>query len=93
MTATEQEVTRVWQQTLGLAVIGPDDDFFAVGGQSIQAIQAVAALQERLAVDLPMSLVFEAPTVREFAAEIDLARAARHPEPPGTGTDAPAERA
>lgn len=75
--AAEQVVTDVWSEVLRVTDLGPDDDFFARGGHSIQAIQTAAALQERFGVDLPMSLVFEAPTVRLFTAEVRQALAAK----------------
>ncbi|GAA1656651.1 phosphopantetheine-binding protein [Fodinicola feengrottensis] len=66
----EQLVIDVWQAALRVADIDINDDFFARGGHSVQAMAVVTALRERLAIELPVSLIFEASTVAEFAAEI-----------------------
>jgi phthiocerol/phenolphthiocerol synthesis type-I polyketide synthase E len=62
-------VARVWHEVLGVSPIGPDDDFFELGGNSLFAIQIVARLRQ-LHGDLPMSVIFEAATVPGVAAAI-----------------------
>lgn len=64
-----QSVARVWQEMLGSAPIGPDDDFYDLGGNSLFAIQIVGRLRQAHG-DFPMSAVFEAPTVPGLAAAI-----------------------
>ncbi|MEI8632037.1 phosphopantetheine-binding protein [Vibrio sp. PP-XX7] len=43
-TEMEQEIAQVWQQVLSLADVGVEDNFFALGGDSISAIRVVAKL-------------------------------------------------
>ncbi|MGW6840523.1 type I polyketide synthase [Streptomyces sp. NPDC054958] len=64
-----RSVARVWQETLGASPIGPDDDFYDLGGNSLFAIQIVGRLRQAHG-DFPMSAVFEAPTVPGLAAAI-----------------------
>ncbi|MFB7917450.1 beta-ketoacyl synthase N-terminal-like domain-containing protein [Streptomyces sp. NPDC056061] len=64
-----QSVARVWRDMLGVSPIGPDDDFYDLGGNSLFAIQIVGRLR-RAHGDFPMSAVFEAPTVPALAAAI-----------------------
>ncbi|MGW6567240.1 type I polyketide synthase [Streptomyces sp. NPDC054975] len=64
-----QSVARVWQEMLGAAPTGPDDDFYDLGGNSLFAIQIVGRLRQAHG-DFPMSAVFEAPTVPGLAAAI-----------------------
>ncbi|WP_326588796.1 type I polyketide synthase [Streptomyces sp. NBC_01294] len=64
-----QSVARVWQEMLGASPIGPDDDFYDLGGNSLFAIQIVGRLRQAHG-DFPMSAVFEAPTVPGLAAAI-----------------------
>ncbi|MFF0752592.1 beta-ketoacyl synthase N-terminal-like domain-containing protein [Streptomyces sp. NPDC004267] len=64
-----QSVARVWRDMLGASPIGPDDDFYELGGNSLFAIQIVSRLRA-LHGDFPMSAVFEAPTVDGLAAAI-----------------------
>jgi acyl transferase domain-containing protein len=63
------EITRIWQEVLGIAELGPDDDFYEIGGNSLYAMQMVAQLGERYG-ELPPSILFEASTVTALAAEI-----------------------
>lgn len=76
-TETEAAVARTWSAVLGLSGIGPDDDFFDLGGQSLQATQIVGALRESLGVEIGLSALFQAPTVAAFAARIDATRSVR----------------
>ena len=49
-----------------------NDDFFALGGNSLQATQAVARTRERFLIDLPAQTLFEYPTVASLAQHVDL---------------------
>ena len=60
-------VQATFAQVLNLDVVGPDDDFFELGGNSLIVAAAVARLGERLGIDLPMRALFEAPTPIEMA--------------------------
>lgn len=70
-TPTEAAVIDVWQAALGCERLGPGAHFFEIGGHSLHATQVMARLQDRLVVDLPLRTIFEYPTVRELAAQID----------------------
>ncbi|MBF6355625.1 non-ribosomal peptide synthase/polyketide synthase [Nocardia higoensis] len=51
--------------------VGLDDDFFALGGNSLTATQAVARLGAALDAQIPVRLLFEASTVRELAERVE----------------------
>jgi hypothetical protein len=74
-------VARVWSEVLKRARIGLLDDFFDLGGHSLLATQVMARLSDALGRNLPLSLIFEAPTVAELGARLTEARADR----PGPG--------
>jgi phthiocerol/phenolphthiocerol synthesis type-I polyketide synthase E len=69
-TELEQKVADVWEELFGIQPIGRDDHFLELGGHSLLAIQMATHLRNLFAVDLPVTVLFEAPTVRELAAVI-----------------------
>jgi acyl carrier protein len=66
-TSTIALVQATFADVLNLDAVGPDDDFFELGGNSLIVAAAVARLGERLGIDLPMRALFEAPTPVEMA--------------------------
>ncbi|MFC5186002.1 non-ribosomal peptide synthetase/MFS transporter [Actinomadura harenae] len=62
----EKRIAAIWAELLGLERVGADDDFFALGGDSFQAVKAVQAIDPGLRV---IDLVTN-PTVRELAARL-----------------------
>jgi acyl carrier protein len=59
-------VASIWEAVLAVP-IGVDDDFFALGGQSLAAAQIAARVRDAFGVDLAVTAVFEHPTVAELA--------------------------
>ncbi len=91
-TATEKALAGIWSALLDVPSIGPEDDFFDLGGGSLLAIQAVARIQEVFQVDVPLRNLFEAPTLASLAGVIDRLAWAAAGAPPGTNGGASAER-
>ncbi|WP_342659579.1 amino acid adenylation domain-containing protein [Rhodococcus ruber] len=69
-TDDEQAVADVYGAVLGLERVGRADDFFALGGNSLLAMQVVARLDAALGVRVPVRTLFEAPTVSALAARM-----------------------
>ena len=56
-----------WQQLLGVNSIGPDDDFFALGGHSLNAVRLFNRIRKSFGVDMPLAQLYESPTVSALA--------------------------
>jgi acetoacetyl-CoA synthetase len=69
--STVEKVRAIWESVLGVQGIAGDDDFFALGGTSLQAVRVFTQIRDRLGVDLPLSVLIEAPRAAELAAVVD----------------------
>ncbi|MBE8997953.1 amino acid adenylation domain-containing protein [Nostoc sp. LEGE 12447] len=69
-TATEEVLTAIWSDVLGLEKVGIHDNFFALGGHSLSAMQVIARLRETFKVELPISCLFDYPTIVELDRQI-----------------------
>jgi acyl carrier protein len=78
---TIDRVRQTWAEVLDLDAVGPDDDFFEIGGNSVIVASAVARLGARFGIDLPLRAVFEAPTPAEMAELIDERLESQEREP------------
>ncbi|WP_444902111.1 amino acid adenylation domain-containing protein [Microbulbifer sp. SSSA007] len=58
-TNLEQNLCLIWQQILGLDRVGIADDFFRIGGHSINAVQLIATIRRELGIELPLATLFE----------------------------------
>ena len=55
---------------VGQPRVGATDSFFALGGHSLLAIQGLSRLRAMLQLEVPLRLVFDAPTPRRLAAAV-----------------------
>jgi len=67
---TERAIAALWRQLLALDRVGIHDNYFELGGHSLLAIQLMSRLRERFRVQLPVSALFEAPTVAGLAQRL-----------------------
>ncbi len=73
MSDWEQAIAAVWADALELESVGPDTDFFELGGDSLAAEAVLAQTVAVLGVpaeQVTMTALVEAPTVREFATRV-----------------------
>jgi oxalate---CoA ligase len=66
----EQSCVAAFEQILQLNRVGRNDNFFAVGGDSIRATQVISRLAEEVGFDLPPTIVFRHPTIASLASEL-----------------------
>jgi acyl carrier protein len=85
-TPAEEVVAAIWADVLALDRVGPEDDFFALGGHSLIATRVISRVRDAFGIDLPLRTLFEEPTVTGFAAVVEQAArgAASPPAPPIT---------
>jgi amino acid adenylation domain-containing protein len=69
-TATEELLAGIWGELLGRARVGLEESFFDLGGHSLLATQMLSRIRS-LGAEVPLRRLFEAPTVRALAAEVD----------------------
>ncbi|MEU8541977.1 phosphopantetheine-binding protein [Streptomyces sp. NPDC048717] len=62
-------IAAIWQEVLGVPV-AENDDFFALGGQSLAAMEVVAALRRRLGVTIRVRVLLEHPVLADFAGQL-----------------------
>ncbi len=63
----EADIAAVWRDVLGIDRIGRNDDFFALGGHSLAAVQIGTTLRARFGVELALRDFFDQPTVANTA--------------------------
>jgi amino acid adenylation domain-containing protein/non-ribosomal peptide synthase protein (TIGR01720 family) len=67
----QRALAEIWAEVLGVARVGADDDFFALGGDSIQGVRALSRVRAAFGVELSPRTVFDAPTVTRLAAAVE----------------------
>ena len=72
-TPIEEMLVGLWAQMLEVERVGRDDDFFALGGDSILATQLIVRVREATQVEVSHLSFFEAPTVAGMARSIENA--------------------
>jgi len=71
-TETEELLAGIWSQVLGRERVGIGENFFELGGHSLLAVQAVNRINERLGLELPLRILFDASTVAALAKKIEI---------------------
>jgi acyl transferase domain-containing protein/thioesterase domain-containing protein/acyl carrier protein len=80
----EETLAGFWRDLLGVAQVGAEDSFFDLGGHSLIAVRLFAMIKRTWAVEFPISVLFEAPTIRKIAGLVEAQGISADP-----GEDAP----
>jgi acyl carrier protein len=76
-TPTEETLTELCAELLGVERVGVHDNFFALGGHSLLATQFVSRVRETLNVDVPLRTLFEHPTIADLAVHVEQLKQAQ----------------
>ncbi|NUP46118.1 MAG: non-ribosomal peptide synthetase [Catenulispora sp.] len=68
---TEERLCALWGQALEGPPVGRRDDFLALGGDSVSALEVIESCRREFGVKVPLRALFTAPTPAELAALID----------------------
>jgi amino acid adenylation domain-containing protein len=71
-TALEETVARAWGEALGFEVTDVNTSFFNLGGSSLQVVGVISALRETLGLEIPLRALFDAPTIADLTAHVEL---------------------
>ena len=63
----ESELLQIWEGVLKLEGLGVEDNFFALGGTSLLSVELFAQIARRLHVNMRLTAILDAPTVRSLA--------------------------
>ena len=63
---SEKILTEIWQELLGIDMVGVHDNFFELGGHSLIATRLISRLREIFRIDIPLPTLFDRPTIREI---------------------------
>jgi len=74
-TPDEMVLADIWSRILGIEVVGIEDDFFRLGGDSILATQVVSHVRQIMGVELSPIAMFETPTITGLVRKLNLSRA------------------
>jgi phthiocerol/phenolphthiocerol synthesis type-I polyketide synthase E len=69
-TDLERAVASVWQDTIGIESLGVNDNYAALGGDSLLAIQVAARVRDLFQVEFAVSMLYQAPTVAGMAKTV-----------------------
>ena len=70
-TLVEQILAGICAGVLGVDRVGVDESFFHLGGDSLSAMRAVAAINTALDTNLAVTTIFDAPSVRSLSEQLD----------------------
>ncbi|MHC5760763.1 thioesterase domain-containing protein, partial [Nostoc sp.] len=70
----ELRLTEIWEKVLGIQSLGVNDNYFDLGGDSLLAVHLFTEIEKTLGKNLPLSTLYQAPTVEQLANVIRQSR-------------------
>jgi len=66
-----EALTAIWERVLQHSPIGPEDNFFDLGGDSLSAVTLFLEIEKLTGRQLPSVMIYNAPTIASLAAELE----------------------
>lgn len=66
----EEKLAPIWQDSLGIELVGMNDDFFALGGHSLRALNLIEKINKTFGSAISVQHLYQAPTIRQLSARI-----------------------
>jgi acyl carrier protein len=79
-TVLERQLVTIWSQVLGVTHVGRHDNFFDLGGHSLNATLVISRIYEQTRAAISLQQFFDAPTVGQLCAVVEHAMSAGPPE-------------
>ncbi|MEU0032370.1 amino acid adenylation domain-containing protein, partial [Streptomyces sp. NPDC006335] len=70
-TPAEESLAGIWAELLGVDRVGTEDNFFELGGHSLLATQVISRIRDTFGTEVPLSALFDRPTVGELARVVE----------------------
>jgi acyl carrier protein len=67
----ERTVADAWREVLGVPAVDPQDDFFALGGESLAAMRVCNRIGRSIGVRIPLRMLFERSQLADFVAGVN----------------------
>lgn len=74
-TSTEQRLAEIWRSSLNMDLVGIDDDYFDLGGDSFMATVIFSMIESSFSVRIPVGTLVDASSIAKLAEKIDALRA------------------
>lgn len=78
-TAIEESLVRIYGEVLRMEMVGREDNFFQLGGRSLDVTRVMAKVAKEFAVELPLEVMFNDPTPARLARAVAEALARERP--------------
>ena len=76
----EKGLAKIWTNNLDIDQIGIDDNFFELGGNSLIALKTIADLRNELNIKLPVTKLYQFPTINRIISHLNLAGETKVPQ-------------
>jgi acyl carrier protein len=71
-TEMEKQLVAIWEEMLGIAPIGIDDNFFEIGGHSLLAMRVISIIKEKMNVAISLKSFFDLAEIKALAKYIKV---------------------